>query len=117
MNRRWLFGLLPAVALLQACGSMLLGAPAPSGAQEPDKELRESLQDDTITAEVRSALRSDSNLRRVPVWVETDAGVVTLSGTVDSYQLKDHAARIASGVRNVRAVQNRLQVGSGSRFP
>ncbi|MGH8494530.1 MAG: BON domain-containing protein [Gammaproteobacteria bacterium] len=117
MNRRWLFWLLLASAVLQGCGSMLLGAPAPSGAPESDEELRVSLQDDTITAEVRSALRRDSNLRRGSIWVKTDRGVVTLSGSVDSYQLRDYAATIAAGVRNVVAIDNRLQVGSGSAFP
>ncbi|MBA3564615.1 MAG: BON domain-containing protein [Gammaproteobacteria bacterium] len=112
MNRLCLVLLFAVV--LQGCGSMMVGAPASSGAPEREKDLRSSVQDDGITAEVKSELRRDSQLRSLPIWVETNNAIVTLSGSVGSYEARDRAGYIASRVRNVEAVDNRLSIGTGS---
>ncbi|CAN5284536.1 hypothetical protein BH24PSE2_BH24PSE2_16690 [soil metagenome] len=106
--------LVAAAAIAPGCGSMLVGAPASSGASEPEKDMRASLQDDSITAEVKSELRRDAELRSLPIWVETHNRVVVLTGTVDSWQARDRAHRLVSRVPNVEAVENRLEVGTRS---
>jgi osmotically-inducible protein OsmY len=71
----------------------------------------EYLDDTAITTKVKTALAGDPGLKTlVDASVRTDRGVVTLSGAVDSPDLKARAAQVASSVPGVRGVENDLMV-------
>ncbi len=71
----------------------------------------EYLDDTAITTKVKTALATDPGLKTlVDTSVRTDRGVVTLSGAVDSPELKQRAAQIAANVPGVQAVRNDLAV-------
>ena len=70
----------------------------------------ETMMDSTITATVQSKLTADrvSNFSRVDV--DTERGVVSLSGVVQSAEQKTHAEALARQVNGVTKVQNNLQI-------
>lgn len=74
------------------------------------KTAGETMADSTITATVQSKLTADrvSNFSRVDV--DTERGVVSLSGVVKSAEQKTHAEALARQVRGVTRVQNNLQI-------
>lgn len=109
--------ILLAAVVLQGCGSMLVGAPPPSGTPQPDENLRTTVKDDSLTAEVKNEFLTDSRLRPYSIWIDTAQGVVTLSGKVDSYSTRAWAGSVAARVRGVVAVDNQLSIGTGSEFP
>jgi osmotically-inducible protein OsmY len=116
MNMRASFTLLLAAWLMQGCGSMLVGAPAPAASKEPEAELRTAVKDDSITADVRNEFLTDSRLRPFAIWVNTGQGVVTLTGAVDSHSTRAWAGSVAARVRGVVAVDNQLSIGTGSGY-
>ena len=70
--------------------------------------------DGQVTQQIQSKMNADSGLQGKPVTVQTSAGVVTLSGTVDNDNQRTAAARYASEVPGVKQVVNNLQVGSAA---
>ncbi len=71
-----------------------------------------TLSDASITAAVQTKLTSDkaSNFSRVDV--DTERGMVNLSGVVQSVEERDRIARLAREVDGVRGVNNNLQIQS-----
>ena len=71
-----------------------------------------NVDDAAITASVKSTLVADkiANLTRVDV--DTNNGVVSLNGVVDSAQQKGRAEDLARRVDGVRGVNNNLQISS-----
>ena len=67
--------------------------------------------DVAISSMVREALISDSRLGRAQISVSTRSGVVQLSGSVNDYDSREAAEKLAMKVDGVRAVDNRLTVG------
>jgi osmotically-inducible protein OsmY len=55
-----------------------------------------------------TALTYNGATAKMPIQAKVTAGVVTLTGTVESWQEKQLAARITDGVRGVRLTQNDL---------
>jgi hyperosmotically inducible protein len=68
------------------------------------------VDDASITASVKSTLVADKAANLTRVDVDTDNGVVSLNGIVESADQKARAAQLASGVDGVREVINNLQV-------
>jgi hyperosmotically inducible periplasmic protein len=80
------------------------------------------VDDAAITAKVKTAIASDSQLNAIPamqIRVETYKGVVQLSGFVNSAQTSERAALDASHVAGVKEVENDLvvktQLGAANR--
>ena len=69
-----------------------------------------AMDDSTLTAKVKSALIDNSDTNANDIKVETKAGVVQLSGFVDSDQQKTAASKVASAVTGVNSVENNLSV-------
>lgn len=65
-----------------------------------------------INIKVQSALNENPALKRLPIIVQTDAGVVTLSGTADTPDKRLQAEQVAMSVNGVKAVENKLAVGT-----
>jgi hypothetical protein len=66
--------------------------------------------DSRLTAQIQSKLSQDSGLQGKPITVQTSAGVVTLSGTVENDAERTAAARYASEVQGVKQVVNNLEI-------
>lgn len=68
-----------------------------------------------ITASVKSELIRKDETKARQINVETENGVVQLSGFVDSQQAKDAATATARDVRGVKSVRNELIVRESDR--
>jgi hyperosmotically inducible periplasmic protein len=67
--------------------------------------------DDTVTTgKVKAALMDASDVKSGQINVETKAGIVQLSGFVNSAAMKEKAGTVAAGVSGVKDVQNALVV-------
>jgi hyperosmotically inducible protein len=88
---------------LAAAPSITLGNEAPSRS------------DAEITARVETALVRSDEAHARQVNVETENGIVQLSGFVDSERAKTAAADAAKGVSGVQEVRNELIVREGDR--
>ncbi|MFP4501288.1 MAG: BON domain-containing protein [Candidatus Hydrogenedentota bacterium] len=75
-----------------------------------DIEPAVSRTDSLIAADVNDALLYDSATDSYQVDVTVDNGIVTLGGTVDSWQEKQLAEKVAASVRGVQGVNNHIEV-------
>ena len=109
-----------------ALAAGVAGGPATGRAGEPNetgkttagaqaKRAREPVPDGDVTAAVERQLQRDALVPFDGIDVDTAAGIVALSGTVDSLLAKDRAAAVARGTRGVRAVVNELTVRAPGR--
>jgi hyperosmotically inducible periplasmic protein len=65
----------------------------------------------TLTTKVKTALASDAGMSTMTnIDVDSDKGVVTLKGKVDSAEMKKKAEEIAKKVDGVKSVKNQLRV-------
>jgi len=71
------------------------------------------IDDSVITAKVKAALVEDKQIAAMKIKVVTRGGVVTLTGSVPSAELGQHALQIAAGVEGVRDVKSALTVKAG----
>ncbi|MEM6793778.1 MAG: BON domain-containing protein [Acidobacteriota bacterium] len=72
----------------------------------------ERLGDVGITARVKARLAADPEVNPFDIDVDTDAGVVTLSGVVKNRKVRREAVDLAEGVEGVVRVRNRLKLES-----
>jgi osmotically-inducible protein OsmY len=71
----------------------------------------EFVSDATLTTKVHTALANDVGMRTMySIDVDSDKGVVTLKGKVDSEATKQRAGEVAKRVSGVNSVKNELQV-------
>jgi hypothetical protein len=68
--------------------------------------------DAQISSDIQTKLNADSGLQGKQIGVQSDKGVVTLSGSVDSDAQREAAARYASSEAGVQQVVNNLTVAS-----
>jgi len=67
-------------------------------------------KDDAITARVNAKIAQDSNLNKAGIRVQTNAGVVSLSGEVPDIMTSANASWTAFFVPGVKSVKNDLTV-------
>ena len=89
--------------------SMSLVASSAALADNADKS------DANVTASVKSALISNDATKARQINVETQNGVVQLSGFVDSTAAKSAAETTAKNVEGVKQVENKLLIRDASR--
>ena len=82
-------------------------SPTPSSAAAPSASSTSGV---TVEVDVTSKLLDDSELRTHPIDVKVSNGTATLSGELPSEELKSRAERIASSVKGVRRVVNKITV-------
>jgi hyperosmotically inducible periplasmic protein len=70
----------------------------------------ENIDDTTLTTTVKSKLAAEKVATFTRIGVETNLGVVTLTGVVDSAADKSRAEQVARGVSGVKRVVNNVQV-------
>jgi hyperosmotically inducible periplasmic protein len=91
--------------------SLLAAAPAALAQQT----VGERMDDAEISARVKAALIDDETTKARNIDVETQSGVVQLSGFVESEESKSAAEAAARSVEGVAQVQNALIVRQGER--
>jgi osmotically-inducible protein OsmY len=82
---------------------ILVGCSAMTGHQSPSA----ALNDSAITTKVKSSLIADSVVGALPIDVDTNDGVVSLNGFVDSEQERMRAVQLAQAVTGVKRVDGR----------
>jgi hyperosmotically inducible periplasmic protein len=120
MKAKALAVLIPALFL--ATSSIAQTAKEPAASDKPHVPTaqdrahnREAVSDTTITGKVKTALAADVGLKTVTgINVDTDhGGVVTLTGKVDSADVKKRAEQVVKKVGGVKSVKNNLTVTKG----
>jgi hyperosmotically inducible protein len=119
-----------AIACLLAAGLMAPGAASAWGdkakttqaanttsttATNTSSGAREAMSDATITTKVKAEFAKEKNVSATHIKVDTDNGVVKLSGTARSQQEADRAAQIARDTKGVTSVENNIQVVAGAK--
>jgi hyperosmotically inducible protein len=82
-------------------GTAVMGAAADAGSMAGDAE---------ITAKVNAGLAADKDLSAIKIDVDTKDGIVTLNGPVPTATAKERASDIARNVKDVKSVNNLLNV-------
>ena len=77
---------------------------------------RALLQNMTLQAHIRSALRASESTTGVDVTITCDAGNCTLTGIVANEGEKSAAETVATAVGGVKSISNQLHVMAGSRL-
>lgn len=78
------------------------------GASAGDK-----IDDALITTKVKAAIAADKDLSAIKIDVDTQNGVVTLSGPAPTATAKERASEIARNVKGVNSVNNQLTIKVG----
>lgn len=78
--------------------------------KEGSSSAGEVIDDSLLTAKVKAALIASSDTKAHQINVETKAGVVQMSGFVDSAAAKSAATTVAKSVTGVKDVKNELSV-------
>src|SRR5207244_12917014 len=82
--------------------------------EEGREKNNEVLSDAALTTKVHTALANDVGLRTMyRINVDSDKGVVTLKGRVDSEENKRRAEAVAKSVRGVNYVKKQMNVQCG----
>ena len=74
------------------------------------KSVGETIDDGTITAQVKTSLLNDPEVGGLRIDVDTFKGVVTLSGAVKTAAERDKAVTLARKVGGVTDVKSTLQI-------
>jgi hyperosmotically inducible protein len=72
-----------------------------------------AIDDTVITTSVKTAVLAEPGLSALKIEVDTKNGVVTLSGTVASPEMKSRATQIAQNTSGVLSVIDNLEVKTG----
>lgn len=94
-------------ALLAA---LMLGTVAGCASDERHDSVGQYVDDAAITAKVKAAIVADPRLKATEINVETQRGVVQLSGFVSSADDVASAASAARTVKGVQSVRNDLRL-------
>ena len=78
----------------------------------PDTADRTDMTDPGITAAVKTKLLADPDVAGLKLDVDTQSGVVTLSGTVKTAAEKEEAIRITRDTAGVKSVNDQIKVGA-----
>ncbi len=70
----------------------------------------QAIDDAAITTAIKGKYFADDTLKGLNISVETDHGVVILTGSVQSETAREHATQIAQGVDGVVSVNNSLTI-------
>ncbi len=115
LNRKSLLALGIAAAMgLTACNRPD-GQMSDSAAADAPKEsasLGAAIDDTAITAKVKQRLGSDSRTDKADIAVETNNGVVTLTGSAPSADAKSAAEELARNVAEVQGIDNQIAAPS-----
>ncbi|MGI9236167.1 MAG: BON domain-containing protein [Woeseiaceae bacterium] len=98
--------------ILSGCTAMMVGG-GTGGGYEGAKDERSATvvaSDSAITTKIKGKYAADSVVSVFSIGVRTWEGIVTLSGTVGSYNARDQAEAIAKSTGGVKAVNNLIAI-------
>jgi hyperosmotically inducible periplasmic protein len=81
-------------------------------AQNLGERAQPLMEDAALTARVKAKLAADPEVRAYAIDVDTMEQVVTLSGRVESAEIRAEAEKLTRDTDGVRGVQNNLLVGN-----
>lgn len=84
------------------------------GAEQAATQAGQAVTDSAITTKIKGQLAADQGLSGFDIHVETNNGVVTLSGTVDTQAQRDNAEKIARTTDGVKGVTDNIKVAPES---
>jgi hyperosmotically inducible periplasmic protein len=90
------------------------GSDTAAAAKDAYHGTERAVQDTTITAEVKTELARDKQVRSSAIHVTTTAGVVTLKGSVPSLTVAKHVQQVVGQTEGVKSVDNKLLVISSA---
>jgi osmotically-inducible protein OsmY len=94
-----------------------LVAPVAGYSADTTEKAKEFVEDATITTKVKAEFAKDKDVSVMHIKVDTDHGVVKLSGDAKSKEEADKAAAIAQGTKGVTSVDNDIHVkGSTDKY-
>ena len=100
---------IPFVVVLTVSAAFVASAPAQQPAQKQEG-VGQYVDDSVITGKIKALLAKDDLLKSFQISVETQKGIVQLSGFVDSQETANKAGKVADGVEGVKSVRNNLIV-------
>lgn len=108
----WICLALCLILPLNGCFWLVVGGGAAEGGYiaGKDQSAGQTVRDQSITTKVKTKLIGNSDVAARNINVDTDAGVVTLRGTVRSSKEASIAVKIARGTKGVKAVVSKLEV-------
>jgi hyperosmotically inducible protein len=80
------------------------------GAKEMYQGAKTDVKDTGITTKIKTALDTNPITKHATIHVDTNAGIVNLTGAVPSASVVREAQRIAQATEHVKSVQNNLTV-------
>ncbi len=83
---------------------------------QPSATLSQSVDDASITAQVKLALATHRSTSALATEVDTNNGIVTVSGTADNQAEKDLVTKLVADVNGVKAVNNQMSVAAPALF-
>jgi hyperosmotically inducible protein len=94
-----------------ALAVLLLGGALGTAGCSTTQTVGEQIDDAAIVTAVKAKLAADTDVAALNIDVDSNEGVVTLSGRVDSSTESAEAERLARGTDGVKRVINNLKVG------
>jgi hyperosmotically inducible protein len=98
------------IGMSTAVASVAYAADNDTGSGKPKQSVGEYTSDAVITTKVKAAIVAEKSLSALDIAVETNNGVVTLTGTVATAAQSDNATHVARGIEGVKQVKNNLKV-------
>ena len=74
--------------------------------------MKESVEDTAITTKIKTDFAVDKQVSALKIHVDTDKGVVTLTGDAKTKEEADKAVSIAKNTKGVMSVKNEIKVGA-----
>lgn len=110
-----LSGFVPSQAQKDAAGKIAAGIAGVTEVRNDiaigaSQSVGQKLDDSVTTGRVKAALVDTKDVKARQINVETNDGVVQLSGFVTSAGMRDRAVKVASGVEGVKRVENALVI-------
>jgi osmotically-inducible protein OsmY len=81
-------------------------------ASSTKESVKEHVSDAWITSKIKGEFAKDKTVSATRIHVDTDKGVVKLSGNAKNQDEVDRAATLAQNTKGVVSVKNELQVGT-----
>ena len=105
--------MIAAVGLLIAASPAVAQQTSDQATEQGRQQNTQYASDATLTSKVHTALANDVGMKTLTrINVDSDKGVVTLKGEVDSADTKRRAEEVAKRVSGVTRVNNELKVKS-----
>jgi hyperosmotically inducible periplasmic protein len=112
MTLKWLTTLFVVGALIAPVAGQ--AADVKESAKNATEKTKEVVQDATITTKIKADFAKDKQVSATRIKVDTDNGVVKLSGTAKSKEEADKAVQIAQSTKGVASVDNQIQISAGT---